>query len=71
MNSTTYYGLPIANENLPPALQKQIRWTGIKNGVCPKHGKAHVFPSNWLTKKPYCTACQMNKPKAESTRNTL
>ena len=58
MNSTTYYGLPIANENLPPALQKQIRWTGIKDGVCPKHGKVHVFPSHWLTKKPYCTACR-------------
>ena len=58
MNNTAYYGLPIANENLSNALQLQIKCTGIKDGVCPKHGKAHVFPSGWLTKKPYCSACK-------------
>ena len=57
MNDTTYYGISIAERHLPPLLKQQIQLTGIKDGVCPLHGKAHVFPKGWLTKKPYCSAC--------------
>ena len=69
MNNTVYYGMAINEQNLPPLLRQDIELSGIKDGVCVLHGKAHVFPEGWLTKKPYCTACrwellQRNRLKA-------